>query len=73
MPYHKSITPERIEDACMRRFRPAHNPGFCTACGADAEGCEPDAHGYECEHCGEPTVYGAEEFLFGDPTEGEAE
>jgi hypothetical protein len=37
------------------------NPGFCLACGADADGCEPDARGYECEVCGKPKVYGAEE------------
>jgi hypothetical protein len=32
-------------------------------CGADAEGVEPDARKYECESCGEPGVYGAEELL----------
>ncbi len=37
--------------------------GFCTACGAEAEGCEPDAREYECEICGERKVYGAEELL----------
>lgn len=37
--------------------------GFCLACGADAYGVEPDARGYECEECGEPRVYGAEELL----------
>jgi CRISPR/Cas system-associated protein Cas10 (large subunit of type III CRISPR-Cas system) len=30
---------------------------------ADAEGVEPDARKYECEVCGEPGVYGAEELL----------
>lgn len=39
------------------------NPGFCIACGEDADGCEPDARGYECESCGRPKVYGAEELL----------
>jgi len=37
--------------------------GFCTACGAERSGCEPDARKYECEDCGEKKVYGAEELL----------
>lgn len=37
--------------------------GFCTACGAEAFGVEPDARGYECEECGVHKVYGAEELL----------
>ena len=37
--------------------------GFCTACGAEQGGCEPDAHEYECESCGACKVYGAEELL----------
>jgi hypothetical protein len=37
--------------------------GFCLACGAEAEGVEPDARRYECECCGEPKVYGAEELV----------
>ncbi len=39
------------------------NPGFCTACGEEAEGCEPDAIKYECAFCGAHKVYGAEELL----------
>jgi hypothetical protein len=39
------------------------NPGFCIKCGADAEGCDPDARDCECEICGENGVYGAEELL----------
>jgi predicted RNA-binding Zn-ribbon protein involved in translation (DUF1610 family) len=39
------------------------NPGFCTACGEEVEGVEPDARNYECEVCGERKVYGAEELL----------
>ena len=31
--------------------------------GEDADGVEPDARRYECECCGEPGVYGAEELL----------
>jgi hypothetical protein len=37
------------------------NLGFCLACGADAEGVEPDARNYTCEVCGEDKVYGAQE------------
>jgi hypothetical protein len=37
--------------------------GFCVACGAEASGVEPDARRYECECCGKPKVYGAEELL----------
>lgn len=39
------------------------NGGFCIACGDEAYGVEPDARGYECEGCGEPKVYGAEELM----------
>lgn len=35
--------------------------GFCLACGAWKDGCEPDARKYECDECGEHKVYGAEE------------
>jgi hypothetical protein len=38
--------------------------GFCTACGAEAYGVEPDARGYVCECCGKRAVFGAEELLF---------
>jgi DNA-directed RNA polymerase subunit RPC12/RpoP len=37
--------------------------GICIACGNEQEGVEPDARGYECEDCGKPKVYGAEELL----------
>ena len=37
--------------------------GFCTACGAEAEGCEPDMRDGHCEECGENKVHGAEELL----------
>ena len=60
MKLHPSITVERVVEAVMRRL---DNPGFCVACGEDAEGCEPDARGYECELCGKHAVYGAEELL----------
>ena len=37
--------------------------GFCLACGAQADGVEPDARKYECSECGAHKVYGAEEIL----------
>ena len=63
MKIHKSVTSQRIIDAVERHMTSLDNPGFCIACGQDAEGCEPDARGYECESCGENKVYGAEELL----------
>jgi len=39
------------------------NPGFCIACGVDADGVEPDAEEYECESCGAMAVFGAEEIV----------
>ena len=37
--------------------------GFCTECKAERGCCEPDAREYQCEECGEHSVYGAEELL----------
>lgn len=34
------------------------NEGFCLACGATRESCEPDAEGYRCYECEEMAVYG---------------
>ena len=64
MKMHESLTAERIAESCERRFTNLDNPGFCIACGQDADCCEPDAREYECEYCGEHAVYGAEELLF---------
>ncbi len=63
MTIHKSITEERLTAAVEASMFGTENPGFCTACGEDADGCEPDARKYECEACGEKQVYGAEELL----------
>lgn len=38
--------------------------GFCTNCGEEHDGCEPDARDYLCESCNKPAVYGADELLF---------
>jgi len=51
------FTLEQIEEAMESYI------GFCTECGAERETCEPDAREYECEECGEASVYGAEELL----------
>ena len=37
--------------------------GYCIACGAWCDLCEPDAHEYECAECGEHKVYGAAELV----------
>ena len=63
MKIHPDITLERVLEAVERHRTTLDNPGFCIRCGADAEGVEPDARRCECECCGEPGVYGAEELL----------
>jgi predicted amidophosphoribosyltransferase len=60
---HPSITDERIIAMCERRMQSTDNEGICLACGADAEGIEPDARRYSCEACGAHQVYGCEELL----------
>lgn len=46
--------------------------GFCLACGAMRDCCEPDARKYPCEECGKRLVYGAQEIgLMGLWKEGE--
>lgn len=35
--------------------------GFCIECGAERDGCEPDARNYPCDECGKNKVFGAEE------------
>lgn len=58
MKIHHSITQERVMEAVERQLSSLDNPGICIACGADADGCEPDAREYVCEVCGKPSVYG---------------
>ena len=50
-------------DALIEMLERDDNEGFCIACGEEAYGVEPDARKYECESCGKPKVYGAEELL----------
>lgn len=54
-----TIDPERLIEIVSRD----EMAGFCLACGAEAEGVEPDACRYTCGYCGQPFVYGAEEIL----------
>lgn len=60
---HKSLTIDRVMDAVNRETFGLDNPGFCLACGAEVEGCEPDAEYYECDECGARQVFGAAECL----------
>lgn len=60
---HPSITIDRVLEAVESQMTTVDNPGFCVACGEDADGCEPDARKYKCEACGARSVYGAEELL----------
>ena len=53
------LTLARILAAAQRD----EHEGFCTACGADADGVEPDAQNYRCEECGAMQVFGAAELL----------
>ncbi len=44
--------------------------GLCTSCGEwTCGGVEPDAEGYDCDVCGEPTVIGAETAFLTDAFE----
>ncbi len=58
---HKSLTIERITEAVEESMIGHGFPGFCTSCGKEAEGCEPDMRRGRCEYCHASKVYGAEE------------
>lgn len=60
---HESITEDRVMDAVEACTYGTENPGFCIACGADHDGCEPDARNYKCYECGKREVYGAEQVM----------
>ncbi len=57
------IDPEVLMQAVADSMTDCSNPGFCTECGLEHDGCEPDARNYKCEDCGTNTVFGAEELL----------
>lgn len=61
--WNNRLTDAVILEAAERHQLSLDNPGFCLECGAEAEGVEQDARGYECEHCGAAQVYGAEELM----------
>lgn len=63
MKIHPSITTERVMDAVERQSTSLDNPGFCIACGEDAERTRQTPARYTCEACGAPAVYGAETLL----------
>ena len=63
MKIHESITQDRVAEAVEAQMLTLENPGFCIACGADHDECEPDARNYECYECGEKQVFGAAEVL----------
>ena len=52
------ITRERLEAAFHRQHCALDNPGFCLDCGADHNGCEPDAARYHCDECQGDRVFG---------------
>ena len=55
--------PKITIDRILEAVESGEDMGFCLACGDEAYGVEPDARKYECESCGKPKVYGAEELL----------
>jgi predicted RNA-binding Zn-ribbon protein involved in translation (DUF1610 family) len=55
----KVISTKRL----MAAVESGESIGFCTSCGSEQDGVEPDAHDYKCEACGQMAVYGAEELL----------
>ena len=59
----RTISMKRVMRAVKAQMFGLENPGFCLACGADADGCEPDARKGPCEECGKREVYGAEEVM----------
>lgn len=61
--WHRTITEERLSEMVERRMTSLDNPGVCLSCGIEVDGVEPDAADYECETCGDPTVFGADEAL----------
>jgi hypothetical protein len=62
MKLHKSITPERIMEACERYQQSLDNPGLCIACGAEAEGVEPDAENTPASPVALPACMGPSSF-----------
>ncbi len=52
------LTEEELSSLLIDR-----STGFCIRCGSQHDSIEPDACKYQCEDCGEFSVYGCEEML----------
>ncbi len=63
----QGLTVDKILAAHIASQTSLDNPGFCMACGAEQDDVEPDARGYNCEQCGEDSVYGAEDLVLRVP------
>lgn len=61
--WHASITEDRIIELHNRRATSLDDPGLCLACGAEAEGVEPDSRNYSCDVCGDTQVFGIEDIV----------
>ncbi len=61
MRVHASLTADRVIAGVEDTMG---NVGFCTKCGVEHDGCEPDMRRGWCEHCESRSVYGAEELMF---------
>ena len=53
----------KLLDLAMAACEEADNLGYCTECGEEHSGIEPDACEYVCESCGADAVCGAEEIV----------
>lgn len=60
---HSSVTEARVVQLMKNQMFTLDNPGICLECGADHDGCEPDATNYECHECEQHYVFGAAEIL----------
>lgn len=52
------------EDELRAALEADNGAGFCLSCGAEHDNCELDAREYECDACGNRSVFGAAECLF---------
>lgn len=61
----RGIVPAKVisQARIIRAVESGESVGFCTSCGNEQYGVEPDANGYKCESCGHMAVTGAEELL----------
>lgn len=65
--------PRPTLDEVMTAVESDENIGYCLDCGEEHSEIEPDARCYECNACGAPRVYGAEEILIMGACEDAAE